>query len=394
MSTTRRTLAAYVTSHGFGHLNRTIAVLNLIPPEIPLIIRSAPDLFDHWRDRLLRPAELLPHNSDAGAVNPPGNSADTDGPASLARAADVHAQAMQRIDEYTDELRDSDVAVVLADSTPVPLIAAKRAEIPGYLLANFTWADIYHPHAKKLGGSWPLFVRELRQAYRHATAILRAAPHMEMDGIAPLIDVGMVVTPGQPRQAELRKELGLSASERLVYMYLGRYGQDNYEWSRIAKLETEKIHFVGFHAPPESIVKPSNLHLVSGDAWNGADLSASVDVIVAKAGYGTVCEAMSAGTPMIYPPRTGFIEYSVLAWALNAWGGGVPASRRAFDRLRIERMLDRAFQIEPGPPPFRKDGASRIATHLTAICRNQHHDWLTLAEGSGEIEYPDTGETQ
>ena len=46
-------LAVYVTSHGFGHLNRTAAVLNQVPAEVPVTIRSHSNLFEHWRERLI-----------------------------------------------------------------------------------------------------------------------------------------------------------------------------------------------------------------------------------------------------------------------------------------------------------------------------------------------------
>ena len=57
-------LAFYVTSHGFGHLNRAVAVINQVPSEIPVAIRSNPNLFPHWRERLTRPAELSAHVSE------------------------------------------------------------------------------------------------------------------------------------------------------------------------------------------------------------------------------------------------------------------------------------------------------------------------------------------
>ena len=78
--------------------------------------------------------------------------------------------------------------------------------------------------------------------------------------------------------------------------------------------------------------------------------------MVVKAGYGTACEAMAAGTPMIYPPRTGFAEHRALDRALRAWGGGVPASARAFEELRLERLLDQRLRAEarPGPVPRRR----------------------------------------
>ena len=92
-------LAVYVTSHGFGHLNRTAAVLNRVPADVPITIKSNPNLFVHWRERLRRPAELQSFVSDVGAVNPPGDSAATDGPATIALAARVHAEALARLDD-------------------------------------------------------------------------------------------------------------------------------------------------------------------------------------------------------------------------------------------------------------------------------------------------------
>ncbi len=95
---------------------------------------------------------------------------------------------------------------------------------------------------------------------------------------------------------------------------------------------------------------------------------ASSDAIVAKAGYGTATEAMACGTPMIYPPRTGFAEYRVLDRALRAWGGGVAISSRDFRAMRLGNALKLAFRLRPGAPPFAADGADRIAQHVVALC--------------------------
>src|SRR6185312_10116889 len=143
---------------------------------------------------------------------------------------------------------------------------------------------------------------------------------------------------------------------------IGRYGQANLGWERLKRLELEGVHFVGFHPSPGGPLP--NLHVVPAIEWTGADLAASSDAIVAKAGYGTACEAMVAGVPLIYPPRVGFAEHLVLDRALRAWGGGIPASSRDFAALKLERHLKRAFTLQPGPPPFPVDGASRVARHL------------------------------
>ncbi|GAC1463115.1 MAG: hypothetical protein NVSMB9_00180 [Isosphaeraceae bacterium] len=361
-------LVVYVTSHGFGHLIRAVAVINRMPSEVPVTIRSHPNLFQHWRERLRRPAMLEAHVSDSGAVNPPGNSSATDGVATLELAARVHSEAMNHVDEEAQKLRDEGTAAVLCDAPPVPLVAARRAGVPGFLLANFTWADIYAPHARKIGGDAVRFVAEIRRAYRQISVLFRCEPALRMRDFDrdQVIEVGMVVTPGRHRGSDLRAQLGLGSQTKLVYLYLGRYGQTDLGWERLEAMEAKGIHFVGFHSAPAGPI--SNLHVVDAKEWTGADLSASTDAIVAKAGYGTTCEAMVSGTPMIYPPRRGFAEHRILDRALRAWGGGLPVGAAEFSGFRIERLLTRAFAMEHPPPPFLADGAARVADRLTETC--------------------------
>jgi hypothetical protein len=358
-------LAFYVTSHGFGHLNRAVAVINRVPPDLELVIRSHPNLFPHWRERLTRPAELTAHISDAGAVNPPGDSTATDGPATLALAQRVHAEAETRVDEEAQWLRDENVSALCCDAPPLPLVAARRAGIPGCLLANFTWADIYAPYARAAGNGASGFVSELRRAYRQASVVFRAEPALRMAWLPGQINIGMVANPGRDRRKELHRLLSLSAREKLVYFYIGRYGQNDLDWARLEAYERQGIHFIGYHAAPVGPLR--NLHLIPAAEWPGADLVASTDVLVAKAGYGTVCEAMACNTPMIYPPRRGFSEFRALDRALRSWGGGIPVSTRAFQSLRLDKALDRAFHLGPLTPPYPVDGALRIARHLARL---------------------------
>ena len=89
-----------------------------------------------------------------------------------------------------------------------PLLAARRAGIPGFLMTNFTWADIYAPHARRSAARRSAFVAELRRAYRagHGHVSHRAGP-ADVVAVA-VIDVGMVVNQGRDRRAELRRLFG------------------------------------------------------------------------------------------------------------------------------------------------------------------------------------------
>jgi hypothetical protein len=367
-SNQRGRLAVYVTSHGFGHLNRTAAVLNQVPADVPVTIRSHSNLFEHWRERLKRPAELEHYVCDVGAVNPPGDSNATDPVATIRLAMRVHGEAMATLDEQVRKLREEGAAAVLCDAPAVPLVAARRAGVPGFLMTNFPWADIYAPYARVVGGEALRFVADLRSCYRQATATFRVEPAMSMSWLSPLYEPGMVVNQGRDRSAQLRRLFGLKKTDKLVYIYVGRYGQSDLDWSRLRQFTAQGVHFLGYQ--PEPAGKPENFHLVPSADWPGGDLIASSDAIVAKAGYGTVCEAMVRGTPMIYPPRSGFAEYRSLDRALRAWDGGVPISSRDFFTLKLDRALARALEIKPGPAPYPTNGAQTIASHLVALCRS------------------------
>ena len=358
-------LAVYVTSHGFGHLNRTVAVLNLVPHDVPIVIRCHASLFDRWRERLTRPCRFDEYVSDVGAVNPPGDSAATDGPATLALAEQVHARAMAGVDDHVQILREEGTAAVLCDASAVPLVAAKRAGIPGFLLGNFFWSEIYTPHARKIGDDALRFVDTLKDAYRHASLVFRTEPALAMTGLARVENVGHVVNRGRDRRSELKDHLGLSDQDKLVYFYVGRYGQEGLGWERMASMRG--THFIGFH-PPQG-VSPGNFHAIPAIDWNGADLAASCDAMVTKAGYGTVTEAIASGTPIVYPPRAGFAEHRALVRVLKMWGGGVPASSRAFAEMRLKPLLDKAFSLKTAASPFPLDGAERVANRLVEACR-------------------------
>ena len=166
-------------------------------------------------------------------MNPPGDSNATDGRATLELAIRVRAEAVTRLDGEADWLREQRIDVIACDAPAPPLVAARRAGIPGFVMSNFTWADIYAPYARDLGGEALRLVADLRSDYRHATALFRMQPALKMAWLKPAIDVGMVVNQGRNRRAELVRTLGLGPRDRVVYFYVGRYGQADLDWSRL-----------------------------------------------------------------------------------------------------------------------------------------------------------------
>ena len=156
-----------------------------------------------------------------------------------------------------------------------------------------------------------------------------------MSWLKPILNAGMIVNQATDRRAQLGRHLGLKNSDKLIYVYVGRYGQSDLDWPRLGRQEFAGMHFVTYGPLPSGA--PANLHAVPSPDWPGGDLIASCDVVFAKAGYGTACEAMARGTPIIYPPRHGFAEHRSLDRCLRDWGGGLPISSLEFRSLRVKR---------------------------------------------------------
>ena len=235
-------------------------------PEVPVTIRCHPNLWDHWRERLRRPATLESHVSDVGCSNPPGIARR-----SMAKPRSSRPPGCTRSNGAGrrgggEAPRRGDGGRPVRHPPACRSVAARRAGVPGFLLANFTWVDIYAPHARQSGRALRL-VTELRRAYRHADGAVRDRAALRMGDFAPVIEFGMVVTPGTDRREELRKRarLGRDRKARLSLRRAVRPGQPGL--GRLAKLKGRGLHFVGFHPAPSG--RLTNLHVVQAPTGRG-----------------------------------------------------------------------------------------------------------------------------
>ncbi|MBI1322615.1 hypothetical protein GC170_05455 [bacterium] len=367
-------VAVYVTNHGFGHINRVVAVLNQVPETVRITVRADPEVKSALRERLSRSFDFGVFPSDQGTASPPGQNSRTDIPATFERLRARMAVIDEAAAGEIAWLRASGVTAVYADASPMPLGLAGEAGIPAFLAANFTWNEIYADLLARAGTDEiseemrtfvTSAVERMRGACRSAT-LLRCWPHTPMFEIGNRVeDVGLVVNPARHVRAELMRSFGLAPETALVYFYVGRYGVEDLPWARLGELPC-RFAFVGLHPPGQDL--PGRFFTVDPTKFNGADLLASCDAAVVKAGYGAVAEAMAAGTPVIYPPRSGFVEFEYLDQALRAWPGGIPVSEHDFETLSLEAPLTSAVSCRAHPPDVPVDGAARIA-RILADCR-------------------------
>ena len=111
----------------------------------------------------------------------------------------------------------------------------------------------------------------------------------------------------------------------------------------------------------------ANVRAFDARRWRYADVAASVDAVVSKAGYGTLTECIANGIPLIYLPRYGFCEHEALVVGMNAWGGGIEISESAFLAGEWEAALRSALAARPDSGVFAINGADVIASKLVEL---------------------------
>ena len=368
-----KTVVFYVSGHGLGHSARALGVAAAIPQSHRLIIcTSSPRWF--WEGECGRPFEWRPLSFDTGAVQI--DNLRSDGMASLKAAALVNTKNEKRLASEVAYLRDVGASAVVTDVPPFPLKAASQAGVPSALICNFTWVDIYKPYLSLVASdearhSYASMIDVMAEQYDEADVVLRTPLSMDMAHLSsPTVDIPLIVRPYHNVRDKLRAYLGVPEGHRVVLVSTGIYGVD-YRWAALEKVADTT--FVGFSVPDAA--KGVVQQLPYPD-WRSQDVTAAVDAVVSKAGYGTIAECMAGGTPLIYPPRPTFAEHGALVRGMEVWGGGVAISGGAFLGLDISAALKRAY----GATPLREVDVGGAGKAVAVI--------LEMAEQGGDYSFP------
>ncbi len=318
-------VVAYVSGHGLGHAAREVTVLRRLPPEIPLIVKTAsPSWF--WEAELGREATLLNDRFDIGCIQT--DSVTVDVAATRSAWGEIDARNRARRAAEGAWLRSVGARVVVCDVAAFPLEVAAESGIASLLIANFTWADIYAPYEGFSG-----IAEVLRRQYASAGRLLSAGLALPMAYCSQREDIGLIARVGRERRNLLAHRAG--SKGRWALIYPGNWGMP-IDWMRLEAFTD--WHF--FSVLPVDAA-PANLTVLSRDTMPHEDLVASVDAVVSKPGYGLVGECLAAGTPLVFAPRSDFAESAALEAALADWEGAVKVPAPSFLQGDWQAALDR-----------------------------------------------------
>lgn len=344
-------IAYYISSHGFGHAVRSIEIMRHMPKTVRLIVKTGvPEWF--FVQELPRTFRYVEGSYDVGVVQTDEDRIDPE--ATLRACRKMFDLNEQRRDEEVQWLIDEGVELVVTDAPSFPLGAANDADVPGIVVSNFTWSDIYRGYVDECPEFAPV-IRTIDDEYAQAIGAVVLPPNLAMDTVAPHYHGPFVARRGESRREKLAQALQLDAENRWWFVYPGNLGMAM-DWENLEAFSNDV--FITLQEPPRAV---ANLKVAPQGLVHPADLVAMVEGAIAKPGYSMVCECMVNGTPFLYTPRDHFVEYHALHKALQDWGGGICLPQAQFANCEWGDALDAMAAMEPKRMP---GGGESVAAHL------------------------------
>ncbi|MBP1686802.1 MAG: hypothetical protein H6Q33_2945 [Deltaproteobacteria bacterium] len=367
-----RTLVCYISGHGFGHAVRVMEVLRALwqrQPDLRVLVRTA---VPRWflDTKLSNPFLHEVCRLDVGAVQADSLSVDVD--ATLRAYAEIDARKEALITAEVTAIAPYRPDCILADIPALAFDIARRLNVPGIAMANFSWDWIYADYVRDSPAHAGL-VESLRQSYGSATLLLRLPFHGDLSAFPRIRDVPLVARTARLDRATVCRRLGLPLHDRLVLLSFGGIGTA----LRTAPAAPAGVTFIVTEGAVARTSVPPPCRLVSNDSLRAVavgheDLVAACDAVMTKPGYGTVAECIANGTPMIYTARGRFAEYVFLVEGIKTHLPHAFISHSDLFAGRWQPALEEIFDQPRRPPAVATNGAAVVAEILLDYCTGRH----------------------
>jgi len=356
----------YVSGHGYGHLTRTIALINALfmaEHETDVVVRTAAPrwLLDASVQRAVGFDETA---IDAGVLEQGPHHQDT------GRTLDAYARILGRreaiIEQEVAWCVAQGIDVIVSDIPPLASEIGEAAGIPVVAVGNFSWDYIYDPWEKNHPHHTGL-VASIRAAYDKTTLLLRLPLAHQMDAFPRQRDIPFIARARTWPEGEGRAHLGISDDETrplvLVAMRMGRsLARATNRLAATGEYLVATFDPAGLDVSPNIVVLPRSLQA------DFPDVLATADVLVSKLGYSMCAETVAGRTPVLYAPRHDYREHDVLAAGIHEYVPARPMPEND-DTGESWPGLIRELLSAPMPPAPAVDGATIAANLLLQIKR-------------------------
>jgi len=351
----------YTSDYGYGHAARDIAVIRglLDKFDLEILVRTHTP-FQFMRQSLLF-ARVFQKKNDVGVfMKRDGTQVDSK---KTGQMVDAWVDSWDEyIEEEAEFCKSENIDLILSDIVAPSFLVSQEMGIPGIGISNFTWHFIY---SHIMGHTES--VQRIKEAYQAADGALVLPFSEDMALFKSKTDISLISRKIAQSRADLRRAHGLSNSGLLVYLGLGRSLDPSF-FRRLRHIGRSSLHFLvssGLRPPLENVIE------IPSDEVETQDYIAMCDLVVSKAGYSTVSEAVRARVPMCIFERDGYAEDHLIASGIEALGIGRKISPQQFldgewmDELDSLDEYQSKFDKLGGR--YRNDGLHEATSYIGAV---------------------------
>lgn len=319
-----------VSGHGFGHLSQVAPLLRVLRARLPdLHVHVVSALPQAVLARLLDMACSSETRAlDVGLVQPDPMQVDKEATAAGLRA--LYGAWSRHLEKEKRAMAAWKPDLILSNVPCLPLAAGADLGIPTVAIASLTWDAVlaaYFPlDDPEVFGWW----HAMRRVYAGSTLALLPAPSIvEGHPFSQVEHIHPLTTRGHRRRVMLRQQLGIAASDDRPLILVSLGGIPAQEIPVEALIQEKRFHWlldVPFSASPGHLHR---MHLLL-NSWRYPDLSASVDGMVSKPGYGMAVAAGVQQIPFLYLRRGAFPDEPPICRWLDRVGRCQELSPRMF----------------------------------------------------------------
>lgn len=354
-------IAFTLTSHGYGHMTRSLAVLReflgLYPQVEATVCTTIPR--DVVAREISRPFRYRARDYEPGTAQK--NCFLVDKEATRTAYGSFLRELPGRLREEESFLEHCHGLV--SDIPALPVRAASNVGIRAIGFSNFTWDWILEPLLEdtELSG----VPGQLAEDYASGDLLLRL-PFSPLENPFPRSeDVPLVGRLARLQPEEVRRRLGIETRDprKLVLVCAGGWGTDGWSEIRVAGCEGFRWLLVG-GVPLIADGPVIRLPSVLPEGLSFPDLVQACDAVLTKPGYGIASECLLHRTPLVGVERTDFRETAELVRVLRTTGPFAELSLEDFGAGRWEPALRAALSDKSPWREFPRDGAAKVARRL------------------------------
>ena len=360
-------VAYFITSHGFGHASRACAVMLAFQEKLPdihfYIYGNIPEWF--FTESGINHFTLQPIETDIGLIQT--SPFDIDFSTTLSRLAGFYEQYDTNVANISESLLKNRISFVLCDVAIMGISAAEKADIPSFLVENFTWDWIYEAYHHDYP-AFSQYSKRINQIIKKADYHYLTEPFCQyprsLRGIAKPIS-----RPSRQSRKETRTQLNIPASHKVILLSMG--GIPDQIQIDASCMNQPRITYIVPGIGSEIKQVENTIFLPHHSSFYHPDLVHCADAIIAKVGYSTIAEAYAANIPMGYIPRYDFPESRFLSEYIVEKLNGVEIKLKEILSGKWTEKIDQLL-ASPLPPKEHINGAEQIREWVFSEMKINH----------------------